>query len=198
MLLFASCFWLSLERLRGMFLASRLGCFYEDNNMLLIVKVSRQKGTKSYLTVPGCFNAGHNHVVWLADTPWATLLLGSLWGKCDGKMRITVYVVNVKMQKLIQGKGMMCFGTVSESCTCSVGSRRLKSPWVAEWSKAVLPLELLSQRVCGEGWTSSSKNSRKDSLEQTSLPGGSVCLTLPDLAFLTTFWLYCLLFSPCS
>lgn len=69
MLLFASCFWLLLERLRGMFLASRLGCFYEDNNMLLIVKVSRQKGTKSYLTVPGHFNAGRNHVVWLADTP---------------------------------------------------------------------------------------------------------------------------------
>ena len=43
-----------------------------------------------------------------------------------------MFVVNVKMQKLIQGKGMMCFGTVSESCTCSVGSRRLKSPRVAK------------------------------------------------------------------
>ena len=163
--------------------------------MLLIVKVSKQRGTKSYLTVPGHFNAGRGHVVWLAGTPWATLL-GSLWGNCDGK--ITVRGVNVKMQKLIRGKGVMCFGTVSESCTCSVGSRRLKSPWVAEWSKAVLPLEPLSQHVCGEGWTSYSRNSRKDSCEQTSLPGGAVCLTPLDLAFLTTFWLYCLLFSPCS
>lgn len=146
--------------------------------------------------MPGHFNAGRGHVVWLADTPWATLLLGSLWGNCDGK--ITVRVINAKMQKLIRGKGVMCFGTVSKSCTCSVGSRRLKSPWVAEWSKAILPLELLSQHVCGEGWTSYSKNSRKDCCEQTSLPGGAVCLTPPDLAFLTTFWLYCLLFSPCS
>ena len=37
--------------------------------MLLIVKVSRQKGTKSYLTVPEHFNAGRDHIVWLADTP---------------------------------------------------------------------------------------------------------------------------------
>lgn len=163
--------------------------------MLLSVKVSRQKGTKSCLTVPEHFNAGRDHIVWLADTPWATLLLGWLWEKCDGKMRITMQVVNAKMQKLIGRKGMMCFGTVSESCTCSVGSRRLKSPWVAKWSKAVLPQELLSQHVCGEGWTSYSKSSQKDSCEQT---GGTVCLTLPDLAFLTTFWFYCLLFSPCS
>ena len=121
------------------------------SNTLLVVDVSRQKGTKSCLTVTESFNADRDsRVVRLADTPRAALLLGSPWESVNNCVCCSFKDAETDMR----GKGVMCFGNVSESCTCCVRSRRLKPPWVAKWSKAGLSQELLSQHVCGAAWTS--------------------------------------------